>query len=122
MTLMLQELNVLPTLSVAENIFLSRLPQRWGFVDRRRLFEQARAVLGRVGLEHLPPDTPAASLGVGQQQQVELAAALAEDCRLLILDEPTAALTARETEKLIRQHPRIACAGRGDFVRQPPHG
>ena len=112
-TLMLQELNVLPTLSVAENIFLSRLPQRWGFVDRRRLFEQTRTVLARVGLEHLPLDTPATRLGVGQQQQVELAAALAKDCRLLILDEPTAALTTRETEKLFENIRALRARGVG---------
>ena len=112
-TLMLQELNVLPTLSIAENIFLARLPQRWGFVDRRRLSEQTRTVLTRVGLEHLPPDTPAARLGVGQQQQVELAAALAADCRLLILDEPTAALTARETEKLFENIRALRARGAG---------
>ena len=106
-TLMLQELNVLPTLSIAENTFLHRLPQRFGFVDRKRLFEQARIALTRVGLAHLPPDTPAATLGIGQQQQVEMAAALSEECRLLILDEPTAALTAPETEKLFENIRRL---------------
>lgn len=112
-TLMLQELNVLPTLSVAENIFLPRLPQRFGFVDRRTLHAQARAVLSRVGLGGLAPDTPAVRLGVGQQQQVELATALAEDCRLLILDEPTAALTIPEIEKLFENLRRLRERGVG---------
>ncbi len=112
-TLMLQELNVLPTLSVAENIFLTRLPQRWGFVDRRRLFEGARTALACVGLEHLPPGTLAARLGVGQRQQVELATALATDCRWLILDEPTAALTTRETEKLFENIRALRARGVG---------
>ncbi len=110
-TLMLQELNVLPTLTVAENLFLPRLPRRWGFVDRRRLFEQTRVALARVGLDGLPPDTSAATLGVGQRQQVEMAAALAEECRLLILDEPTAALTMPETEKLFENLRRLRADG-----------
>ena len=76
-TLMLQELSVFPTLTVAENLFLDRLPARFGFVDHRRLRREAATALARVGLGALDPDTPAATLGVGRQQQVELAAALA---------------------------------------------
>jgi ribose transport system ATP-binding protein len=102
-TLMLQELNVLPTLSVAENLFLPELPSRFGLVNRKKLRAKAREALVRVGLEHLDPDMSAARLGVGQQQLVELAAALAEKCQLLILDEPTAALTAHETEILFEK-------------------
>ena len=112
-TLMLQELNVLPTLTVAENVFLPRLPRRFGFVDRRRLAEDARGALARVGLERLDPLTPASTLGVGQQQLVELAAALAEECRLLILDEPTAALTGAETARLFENLRRLRRGGVG---------
>lgn len=68
--MVLQELNVIGTLSVAENIFLDRLPRRAGFVQFRRLNEQAREALKRVGLEELDPATPADRLGVGHQQLV----------------------------------------------------
>lgn len=110
-TLMLQELNVFPTLTVAENLFLDRLPARFGWVDRRRLRREAALALDRVGLGALDPDTPAAALGVGRQQQVELAAALAGECRLLILDEPTAALTQPETERLFENIQRLRSEG-----------
>ncbi|HUG12935.1 MAG TPA: sugar ABC transporter ATP-binding protein, partial [Opitutaceae bacterium] len=95
--MVMQEPGILPTLTVAENLFLGELPSRLGGrIDRSRLRAISRAALARVGLESLHPDTPAAQLGVGRQQLVEIAAGLARDCRLLILDEPTAALTNAE--------------------------
>jgi ribose transport system ATP-binding protein len=99
--MVLQELSVLPTLSVGENLFLSALPRRWGGrIDQRRLRFAARTALDRVGLASVDPEVSAATLGVGQQQLVEIAAALAQECRLLILDEPTAALTGAEIQTL----------------------
>ncbi len=95
-----QELNLIPTLSVAENMMLGRLPQTLGVIHRRKLREHTKIALDRFGLSEIDPDTVTGSLGVGRQQMVEIATALDRDCRLLILDEPTAALSSRETEKL----------------------
>jgi ribose transport system ATP-binding protein len=111
--MVLQELNVLHTLSIAENLFLERLPRRGVWIDRHALHEMARAALARVGLEHIDPDEPAASLGIGHQQLVEIAAALAQECRVLILDEPTAALTAGEADELFRRLEILKASGVG---------
>ncbi len=98
--MVMQELNVIGTLSVGENLFLDRLPRRAGFVRFGQLHGMAREALERVGLNELDPAMSAGGLGVGQQQLVEIAGALARNCRLLILDEPTAALTDPEIERL----------------------
>lgn len=98
--MVLQELNIIPTLSVAENISLSRLPSRLGIIDRKTLRATAHTALARLGLNDLHPDTPAARLGVGQQQLVEIAGSLSDSASILILDEPSAALTGPEIDKL----------------------
>ncbi len=99
--MVLQELSVLPTLSVGENLFLHALPVRFGgVIDQARLRLAARAALDRVGLKEIDPEVSAATLGLGQQQLVEIAAGLTQECRVLILDEPTAALTGAEVETL----------------------
>jgi len=95
-----QELNLIETLSVAENLFLTRLPRIGGIVRSRRLHEESRAVLDRFGLTDIRTDAPVELLGIGHQQMVEIATALARQCRLLIMDEPTAALSASESEHL----------------------
>ena len=102
-----QELRALDTFSVAENLFLDRLPNRWGVVDRRALHANARAALDLVGLSELDPATPLGQLGIGRRQLVEIAGALARPCRLLILDEPTAALTAPEIDTLFAHLDRL---------------
>ena len=111
--MVLQELNVIGTLSVAENIFLNRLPCCAGFVRFHSLHAHARQALARVGLQDLDPATPAGRLGVGQQQLVEVAGALAQNCRLLILDEPTAALTDPEIDRLFENIRRLQADGVG---------
>jgi ribose transport system ATP-binding protein len=112
--MVMQELNLLPTLSVAENLFLNRLPQkggRFGWIDRRTLRENARHAMAQVGLDAIDPDTPVGALGIGHQQMVEIARNLIDDCRVLILDEPTAMLTAREVDLLFEQVGRLKARG-----------
>ncbi|QDV56543.1 sugar ABC transporter ATP-binding protein [Rosistilla oblonga] len=95
-----QELNQIATLSVAENIMIGRLPARFGVVDRGELHRRARIALDRFGLQEIDTHAITGSLGVGRQQMIEIATALDRDCRVLILDEPTAALSAGESETL----------------------
>ncbi len=95
-----QELMLVPTLGAAENIFLGvRRPGARGLLDRRRLTADAREQLARLG-QDLNVNTPVAELSAVQQTMVALARALARDARVLVLDEPTAALTDTETEVL----------------------
>ncbi|MNJ21467.1 Galactose/methyl galactoside import ATP-binding protein MglA [compost metagenome] len=109
--MVMQELNLLPTLTVAENLFLDNLPSRGGWISRKRLREQARAAMAQVGLDAIDPDTPVGELGIGHQQMVEIARNLIGDCHVLIFDEPTAMLTAREVELLFTQIERLQQRG-----------
>ncbi|RKT27088.1 monosaccharide ABC transporter ATP-binding protein (CUT2 family) [Paraburkholderia sp. RAU2J] len=113
--MVMQELNLLPTLSVAENLFLNRLPRAgafsFGWIDRRKLRENARHAMAQVGLDAIDPDTLVGELGIGHQQMVEIARNLIDDCRVLILDEPTAMLTAREVDLLFEQIDRLKSRG-----------
>jgi ribose transport system ATP-binding protein len=94
-----QEFNLVPQLTVAENIFLGRQPHRLGLVDRRKMREVARKLLERIKVR-VDPDALVSSLGVAQRQMVEIAKALSLDARILIMDEPTASLSGREAERL----------------------
>lgn len=94
-----QEFNLIPHLTARENLFLGREHTRFGFFDRRAEERQATALLARLGV-HLQRNVPCRDLTVAQQQAVEIARALAVEARVLIMDEPTAALTGQEVERL----------------------
>lgn len=94
-----QELNLAPNLSVAENIFLGRAPTRAGLIAWRRLEDEAAALVARLGIE-LDVRATVEDLSVARQQTVEIVKALSLDARVIIMDEPTSALTQRETEAL----------------------
>jgi ribose transport system ATP-binding protein len=111
--MVMQELHLIPNLSIAENIFIEKLPSRFGFVNYRKLNFAAGQVMQRVGLGDIEPDVPVRRLGVGQQQMVEIAAGLSRRCRILALDEPTASLTDREIELLFAQIRKLKAEGVG---------
>jgi ABC-type sugar transport system ATPase subunit len=94
-----QELQLIPSLSVAENIVLGRWPTAAGFTNRSEMRRIASKVLPRVGLD-IDPDITLSRLSIGQQQLVEIARALSFRARVLILDEPTSSLSAAEAERL----------------------
>jgi ribose transport system ATP-binding protein len=107
-----QELNLFTNLSIAENIHISDFPRKcWGAIDRGRMFQEARLLLQQVDV-NLPPETLVERLSPGERQLVEITRALHSDARLIIFDEPTTSLTARETEKLFEIIRRLPTAGK----------
>ena len=107
-----QEFNLLPDRTVAENIFLGREPRRGVLIDRRGMEDRARELL-----TELSPDDPISprelvgNLPVARQQSVEIAKALSLDSRIMVMDEPTAALAAHEVERLFEQIHRLKQRG-----------
>ena len=96
-----QELNLADNLDVAANIFLGREPRRLGLLDTARMQREAREFLDAVGLD-VRPEVLVSSLAIGQQQLVEIAKALSTQARVLIMDEPTSSLSAREAANLFK--------------------
>ncbi len=105
-----QELSLVPQLTAAENILLGHEPSRSGWIDRRRLRDEAVRSLAEAGLA-IDPDRRVDDLGVAEQQMVELAKALFRRARVLVMDEPTSALTAREIDQLFAVIRRVTANG-----------
>jgi len=105
-----QELNLVDELTVADNIFLGRERTRRGLVDRKRTAAEARALLARVGCE-VDPGAKVKTLSVAARQMVEIAKGLSFEAAVLILDEPTAVLTAPETARLFGLIARLRSGG-----------
>ena len=109
-----QELNLIPHLDVGKNIYLGREPMRGksGVIDWSALYAGAREQLRELGI-NLDTHTPVSRLGVAMQQMTEIAKALVNDARVLILDEPTAAITAEEAEQLFQLVEKLKAQGTG---------
>ncbi|MFU2082936.1 L-arabinose ABC transporter ATP-binding protein AraG [Gallibacterium anatis] len=96
-----QELNLIPELTVAENIYLGQFPIKNGCVDKKTLNANAKQILLRLG-ETIPPDTPLKELSIGQRQMVEIAKALSRKAQIIAFDEPTSSLSNREIQNLFK--------------------
>lgn len=106
-----QELQLVPDMSVAENLLLGHWPSRHGIVDRTALVQSAARILADLG-ERIDPDTPLRELPIGQQQMVEIGKALLRDAQIIAFDEPTSSLSAREVEVLKAIIKRLRGEGR----------
>ena len=105
-----QELAIIPGLTVADNVYLNSEPNRWGIIDAVAMRRSASQTLATFGLD-VDPDVEAGTLGVAQQQIVEIARAMRKRASILILDEPTAALTTMETELLFKRLKKLRSEG-----------
>ncbi len=94
-----QELNIAGNLTVAENVFMGNEPSRFGLVDRAAMAERAAEALAKLG-SSFPAAAVAGTLSIAEQQQIEIARSIVHNGKILIMDEPTAALSDRETERL----------------------
>jgi len=107
-----QELSLVKEMTVGENIFLGREPSRFGVIDWAKLYHNAASLLRELHLD-IDPRTPVGSLGIGRQQLVEIAKALSQEAKILVLDEPTAALTESEVETLFAIITKLRSRGVG---------
>src|SRR3954454_3309680 len=107
-----QELSLVPEVSIAENVFLGREPHSFGVIRGEEIHSRAQRLLDELHLK-LDAHTPVGDLGIGQQHLVEIAKALSREGRILVLDEPTAALTESEVEVLYGILRKLRAAGSG---------
>ena len=107
-----QELNLCPHLTVAENIFLNREFTSFGFLNQKQLNKEAVQYLSSLNLD-IDPDIPVSKLPVSKQQMVEICKTLSMDAKIIIMDEPTSALTEKEIEDLFRVIAQLKGEGRG---------
>jgi ribose transport system ATP-binding protein len=109
-----QEFTLVPQLTAVANVTLGNEPTRGGFIDRSIARTTAEAAFAQLGVR-VPPDVPAGTLSVAQQQLVEIAKVLARSARVLVMDEPTSALSDYEIERLFEVVRRLRAAGAGIF-------
>src|SRR5438876_3437273 len=107
-----QELSLVKEMTVGENIFLGREPRSFGVIRWEELYRRARQLLANLHLS-IDAHTPIRNLGIGQQQLVEIAKALSHEAQILVLDEPTAALTDTEVETLFGILNKLRASGVG---------
>lgn len=108
-----QELNLVPAFTVAQNIFLGHEPTAaLGAIDRRTVRQKALGLLAQVGVE-VDPDTRVKDLSLAQKQMVEIAKALSHESKIIVMDEPTAALNGNEVQKLMEIIKSLAATGHG---------
>ncbi|RYG46560.1 L-arabinose ABC transporter ATP-binding protein AraG [bacterium] len=106
-----QELQLVPQLSVAENLFLGHLPSKFGWTDRKVLHAEAARLLSLVG-EDIRPEAPLGSLPIAQRQMVEIAKALSRNAKAIAFDEPTSSLSSREVDRLFAVIARLKAEGK----------
>ncbi len=111
-SIIFQELSLVKELTVGENIFLGKEPSRFGVINWTELYHKASHLLRDLNLD-IDPRVIVGNLGIGQQQLVEIAKALSKDARILVLDEPTAALTESEVETLFTILEKLKSRGVG---------
>ncbi|SCX29626.1 Arabinose import ATP-binding protein AraG [Agrobacterium sp. DSM 25558] len=105
-----QELQLVPELTVAENLWLGRFPGKAGVIDRRKLISVVKEKLDEIGIE-VDPSSKVAALSIGERQMVEIAKAIMADARVIALDEPTSSLSSRESEILFALIDRLRAKG-----------
>jgi len=113
-TVIYQELHLVPEMSVAENLYLGQMPAVGGVVNRRQLLADAQARLDELG-EHISPTTRVGRLPIAQRQMIEIAKALSRGAKVIAFDEPTSSLSQRETERLFEIISKLKADGKVIF-------